>query len=57
MDQVDIEYYRSRIAAEEIAAQRAATPQAAALHKRLAEEYASLLVANEGLPPVGVAAH
>ena len=57
MDQVDIEYYLARIAAEEIAAQQAATPQAAALHKRLAEEYASLLVANDGMTPVSASAH
>lgn len=57
MDQVDIEYYLARIAAEEIAAQRAATPKAAALHKKLAEEYASLIVANDGLTPVRASAH
>lgn len=47
MDQSDIEYYRTRIAEEEIAAQRAAHPLAAESHKRLAEEYASLIVAND----------
>ena len=57
MDQVDIEYYLSRIAAEEIAAQRAATPAAAALHKKLAEEYASLIVANDGMAAAKVSAH
>ncbi|HEV2746733.1 MAG TPA: hypothetical protein VGW34_05490 [Allosphingosinicella sp.] len=48
MNESDLEYYRARIAAEEIAAQRAAHPQAAESHKRLAEEYASLIVATEG---------
>ena len=43
----DIEYYRVRIAEEEIAAQRATHPLAAASHRRLAEEYASLIVAND----------
>jgi hypothetical protein len=46
MDQVDLAYYRGRIAEEEIAAQRAPHPDAAASHKKLAEEYASLLIAN-----------
>jgi hypothetical protein len=45
MNDIDLEYYRSRIVAEEIAAQRASHPLAANSHKRLAEEYASLLVA------------
>ncbi|HEX8257815.1 MAG TPA: hypothetical protein VF589_09280 [Allosphingosinicella sp.] len=48
MNMSDLEYYRSRIAAEEIAAQRATHPLAAESHKRLAEEYASLIVATEG---------
>jgi hypothetical protein len=47
MDQVDLDYYRSRIAEEEIAAQRATHPLAAESHKKLAEEYASLIVAND----------
>lgn len=47
MDHSDLEYYRARIAEEEIAAQRAAHPLAAESHKRLAEEYASLIVATE----------
>lgn len=47
MDQVDFDYYRARIAEEEIAAQRASHPQAAESHKKLAEEYASLIVAND----------
>ena len=47
MDQLDLDYYRARIAEEEIAAQRAAHPLAAECHKRLAEEYASLIVAND----------
>ena len=48
MDREDLEYYLARIAAEEIAAQRASHPLAAQSHKRLAEEYASLIVANDG---------
>jgi hypothetical protein len=47
MDHVDLEYYRGRIAEEEIAAQRATHPLAAESHKKLAEEYASLIVATE----------
>jgi lipid-binding SYLF domain-containing protein len=47
MDQVDRDYYLARIAAEEIAAQRATHPLAADTHRRLAEEYASLIVAND----------
>jgi lipid-binding SYLF domain-containing protein len=46
VNQQDLDYYLSRIAAEEIAAQRAAHPAAAESHRRLAEEYASLIVAN-----------
>lgn len=47
LDQSDLDYYRSRIAEEEIAAQRASHPLAARSHKKLAEEYASLIVATE----------
>jgi len=47
MDPADRDYYLARIAAEEIAAQRATHPIAAATHRRLAEEYASLIVAND----------
>lgn len=47
MDQVDLDYYRARIAEEEIAAQKASHPLAAERHKMLAEEYASLIVAND----------
>ena len=46
MNKSDIEYYRARIVEEEIAAQRASHPLAAKSHRRLAEEYASLIVAN-----------
>ena len=46
MDQTDLDYYRARIAEEEIAAQRASHPLAAKSHKKLAEEYASLIVAT-----------
>lgn len=45
MNEIDLEYYRARIVEEEIAAQRASHPLAADSHKRLAEEYASLLIA------------
>lgn len=47
MNKQDLNYYLSRIAAEEIAAQRATHPLAAESHRRLAEEYASLIVAND----------
>ena len=47
MNKQDLDYYRSRIAAEEIAAQRASNVTAAECHRRLAEEYASLIVAND----------
>ena len=47
MKKSDFDYYRTRIAEEEIAAQRATHPLAAESHRRLAEEYASLIVAVE----------
>jgi hypothetical protein len=47
MEPADRDYYLARIAAEEIAAKRATHPIAAATHRRLAEEYASLIVAND----------
>jgi hypothetical protein len=50
VEQSDLEYYRGRIAEEEIAAQRATHPLAADSHKRLAEEYASLIVATSDAP-------
>jgi len=50
MDAVDLDYYRARIAEEEIAAQLATHPLAAESHRRLAEEYASLIVANTSEP-------
>jgi hypothetical protein len=53
MDSVDLDYYRSRIAAEEVAAERARHPLAAECHRRLAEEYASLIVANDLDPAAG----
>ena len=46
MEQSDLDYYRGRIAEEQIAAQRATHPMAAEMHKKLAEEYASLIVAT-----------
>ena len=42
----DLDYYRGRIAAEERAAARATHPLAAECHRKLAEEYASLIVVN-----------
>jgi hypothetical protein len=47
MNRTDLDYYRSRIAAEEVAAQCATHPLAAECHRKLAEEYASLIVAND----------
>jgi hypothetical protein len=52
MNQSDLDYYRARIAEEEIAAQRATHPLAAESHRKLAEEYASLIIANDPAPPV-----
>jgi hypothetical protein len=53
MDSVDFDYYRARIAAEEIAAARARHPVAAQCHRQLAQEYASLIVANDLTGPDG----
>lgn len=50
MDQRDRQYYLDRIAAEEMAARRATHPAVAETHRKLAEEYASLLIANEQAP-------
>jgi hypothetical protein len=50
MTEQDRIYYRARIAAEELAAARAAHPIAAECHRRLAAEYASLIAANDGTP-------
>ena len=47
MTEQDRAYYRSRMAAEESAAARAAHPLAAESHRRLAAEYASLIAAND----------
>lgn len=47
MNPIDLDYYLSRITEEEMAAERATHPLAAASHRRLAEEYASLIVAND----------
>jgi len=54
MNQIDLDYYLERVAAEELAARHSADPLAADCHKRLAEEYASLIVANHSplLAPV-----
>ncbi len=56
MNQIDRDYYRARIAAEELAASRATHPLAAESHKRLAEEYASLILATDALLGVQIAA-
>lgn len=47
MTEQDRIYYRSRMAAEESAAAKAAHPLAAESHRRLAAEYASLIAAND----------
>jgi hypothetical protein len=47
MTEQDRIYYRGRLAAEEIAAARAAHPLAAESHRRLAAEYAHLIAAND----------
>ena len=47
MEPNERQYYLDRIAAEELAARRATHPAAAETHRKLAEEYASLLIANE----------
>jgi hypothetical protein len=47
MTEQDRAYYRSRIAAEEVAAARATHPLAAECHRRLAAEYESLIAAND----------
>lgn len=49
MNQIDRDYYLARIAAEEAAAERATHPEAAASHRKLAEEYAGLIVATDAL--------
>jgi hypothetical protein len=42
----DLYYYLARIAAEEAAAHHATHPLAAECHRKLAEEYASLIAVN-----------
>ncbi|HEX8444288.1 MAG TPA: hypothetical protein VF631_11640 [Allosphingosinicella sp.] len=49
MDPFDRDYYLARIAAEENAADSASHPLAALSHRRLAEEYASLIEATDSL--------
>ncbi len=49
MNEHDRHYYLTRIAAEERAAERATHPLAAASHRKLAEEYATLIVATDAL--------
>ena len=46
MQPIDLEYYRRRLAAEQAAAERARHPLAADCHRRLAEQYATLLGAH-----------
>ena len=48
MTEQDLDYYRARIAEEEVAAQLAAHPLAAQSHRQLAEEYASLIAVAAG---------
>ena len=47
MTDQDRAYYRRRLAAEEMAAARATHPLAAECHRRLAEQYQSLIAAND----------
>ncbi len=49
MNQNDRDYYLARIADEEAAAARAAHPLAAESHRKLAEEYAGLIIATDAL--------
>ncbi len=49
MNQVDRDYYLARIAAEEKAADAAFHPLAAASHRKLAEDYAGLIIATDAL--------
>jgi hypothetical protein len=49
VNQLDRDYYLARIAAEHAAAERASHPDAAASHRRLAEEYAGLILATDAL--------
>jgi hypothetical protein len=51
MTEQDRAYYRSRIAAEEAAAARAAHPLAAESHRRLAAQYANLIADNDSALP------
>lgn len=46
MTAIDLDYYRARIAAEELAAASASHPAAAECHRQLADEYASMMIAN-----------
>ena len=46
MTTIDLDYYRARIAAEELAAECARHPVAAERHRQLADEYASMIIAN-----------
>lgn len=49
MDQYERNYYLARIAAERSAAEHATHPSAALSHRRLAEEYVSLIDATDSL--------
>ena len=44
----DLEYYRARLAAEEIAVERARHPLAAESHRRMVEGYARLIGTQGG---------
>jgi hypothetical protein len=49
VNQLDRDYYLARIADEEAAAERATHPLAAESHRKLAEEYAGLIMATDAL--------
>lgn len=55
MNSYDLEYHRARIAEEEQAAASASHPLAAECHRRLADEYASMIIAN-GLSAIRIPA-
>ena len=46
MTRTDLAYYRGRLETERRSARSAANPVVAAVHRRLAEEYAALILAN-----------
>ena len=48
MNKDDLDYYRTRVAEEQKAADRASHATAAESHRRLAEQYAGILATLEG---------